>query len=176
MAAILTPFFTERLSVCSWQAAVNDSSARLGLETALVRILTPRVLLPLPPSLRLEEKAGGISAWVDARDAESDVYLVEQRSNAKLIGLLILAHEPGDGPTPKIHLGYLLAETAWGQGLATELVKGVIGALRDDGPLMLLGGVGKDNVASARVLKKAGLASSADLSTMDTDIYVKMIG
>ena len=50
--------------------------------------------MPLPPSLQLEEQNSGISSWVDARDAESDVFLVEQTNSAKLIGLLILACDP----------------------------------------------------------------------------------
>lgn len=131
--------------------------------------------MPLPPSFQLEKQNNDISSWVDARDAESDVYLVEWNNNAKLIGLLILAGDPKMEETQRIHLGYLLAETECGQGLATELVAGVVDAVSRDGPLMLLGGVAKDNPASARVLEKAGFAASRELSTQDSDIYVKLI-
>ena len=71
----------------------------------------------------------------------------------------------------RCHIGYLLAEPTWGKGYATELVTGLVEALRSEAPMTLLGGVDTKNPASARVLEKAGFRLSAELSDDETSIF-----
>lgn len=140
----------------------------------MIAVLSRAVVAHLPPPLHLNEQDAGVSAWVDARAKESDVLLVERRTDGTLIGLLLLAQEIGHDDIPTCHIGYLLAETAWGQGFASELVTGLVCAAKG-GPMRLVGGVGGSNPASARVLEKAGLVIAPELSGSDTDMYVRDI-
>jgi SAM-dependent methyltransferase len=85
--------------------------------------------------------------------------LVVEAASREPIGLLVLAEtaEPGTGLDRRI--GYLFAESAWGRGLATELVWGLIAwAGTQPGIRTLTGGVDPQNRASARVLEKCGFA------------------
>ena len=89
-----------------------------------------------------------------------------------LLGLLILVgFEEPDGVLT-VRLGYLLAENAWGKGIATELVKGFVHWCEEqDFSIQLLGGVEKENGASTSVLIKAGFEKAADLSTDQTETF-----
>lgn len=168
-------FTTERLSVRPWRPVLKDGPGRRQLEAALLALLSPHVLRHLPSPLQLDDGNGGISAWVEARSEESDVLLVADKDTGALVGLLILASDANHGQTPMLHLGYLLGEKAWGRGLGSELVAGLVAAASCDGPLILVGGVSKDNPASARVLAKAGFAVAPERATPDSDMYVRMI-
>ncbi len=171
----MDPFLTERLSVHSWQSTLGDREARRGLEIALSAILSRRVLEHLPSPLHLSGD-DDIASWVDERAEESDVFRVNWRHSSELVGLLILASDPSDSQAPELHIGYLLGEATWGQGVATELVQGLVSAAEKDGPVRLLGGVSIENPASARVLEKAGFELSPDLSTTNSHMYSKKVG
>ena len=57
----------------------------------------------------------------------------------------------------EVRLGYLLAEDAWGQGIASELVSGFVGWCREQTSVSsIAGGVALDNPASRRVMQKNG--------------------
>lgn len=58
-----------------------------------------------------------------------------------------------------VRLGYLLSESAWGQGLASELVRGFVDWCGTVEIAAILGGVERDNTASQRVLTKNGFMS-----------------
>ena len=162
-------FKTERLAVAGWGADLAEPEKRAALERELEGLLTPPVLEHLPPPLQLGE--GGVAEWVRARDAEALMFRVDEYSTGRLIGLLIVA-KGFDGSPPDVHFGYLLGEAAWGRGYATELVRGLVAACRS---VRLIGGVGKENPASARVLEKAGFLVDAELSDGETDVFVQLI-
>ncbi len=144
-------FGTERLEVVDWAPVLADAAARRRLEAELARVLTPAVLVSLPEALAMRSPVG---EWIDARAAEGRVLLVRGRAGGALLGLLILAEvAPGEA-----HLGYLLAEHAWGRGLATELVWGLVAGA---GPVRWRAGVDAGNPASARVLEKCGFREVA---------------
>ena len=172
----LDDFTTDRLAVRNWRAELADPARRMALEEALEPILTPPVLAHLPPPLQLTGSPGGVPDWVSARAAESDVARIVEVATTSLIGLLILAREIEAGEPETAHLGYLFAERSWGKGYASELLSGLVAAAQQDGrPLRLVGGVGKDNPASARVLAKAGFTIDPGASTPDTDIFTRRI-
>ncbi len=172
---ITDSFTTERLVLRNWRSDLHSPDLRRSLETTLSLILSDRVLEHLPPPLQLADTQGAVCAWITERAAESEVYLVIERANKDLVGLLILAAEPDATDCPTIHIGYLLAETAWGRGFATELVSGLVSALKGQGPVRLVGGVGTGNVASARVLQKAGFHLDHALTTPDTEMFVCLL-
>ena len=167
----ITTFETQRLKIRDWTAALADPARRSALELALRSILSPAVLAPLPPPLQLTEGPGDLAAWVDARAAESDVLSITEKATSQLVGLVILAQIPEPADQTTVHIGYLFAEVAWGQGLASEMLQGLVFATRADAPLKLLGGVDVSNPASARVLQKAGFHQDPGLSDEQTHMF-----
>ena len=161
-----------RLRVTSWRVEMESAQLRASVGAALPSILTPAVLAHLPPSFAV---TGDTDAWIDARMRESAVHSVRDRATGALLGLLILAQADTSGPVADLHLGYLLAEQAWGKGLASELLAGFVEAMKRQGCWRVLGGVARDNPASARVLEKAGFRRDPALSTADADIFARMV-
>lgn len=170
MTRSVSAFTTGRLSVEPWQASLENPTKRAALESALTALLTPAVLDHLPPSF---QRVDPINAWIEARHAESLVCLITDRASGALSGLLILA---SNAAPPSLHLGYLLAESAWGQGLATELLQGLAEAMRTGPDLTLVAGVERSNPASARVLEKAGFVVEPAFSSEDTVVYARRVG
>jgi RimJ/RimL family protein N-acetyltransferase len=69
----------------------------------------------------------------------------------KLVGSCGLADRDGE-----VELGYWLARPYWGQGLATEAARAVVGVAKALGHERLVSGHFTDNPASGRVLRKVG--------------------
>lgn len=172
MTQVVAGFDTERLQAASWKHALQYRARRRKLTEELASVLTPAVLQYLPAPLQLEGGPQAVDDWIDARNAESDVLTIRECGPSALIGLLILAPLEEPDATRTVHLGYLLAEQAWGRGYATELLQGLVEALGGQGrPATLLAGVEPGNAASARVLQKAGFHLDADLSIPGTDMF-----
>lgn len=162
-------FDTARLKVNAWADDLNGA-ARQKLIEELGGILTPEVLQHLPEPLQISNTPEAIDAWIDDRVAESDVLAVREISSSTLVGLIILATFKEQ--VLVVHLGYLLGETYWGKGLATELLRGLVGWYAKQGePAELLGGVERDNIASAKVLQKVGFERAEELSIGTTDMF-----
>ena len=71
--------------------------------------------------------------------------------------------EEGVPGRTEVRIGYLLSESAWGKGFATELVGGFVAWCRQYASLQsVAGGVERGNVASIRVLEKNGFYAVAD--------------
>ncbi len=165
-------FDTDRLRVENWNAALRDGGTRSALMAELSALLTPAVTQYLPEPMRLYEGPNEIESWVSARNDESDVFCVRNANTQEFLGLLILGASRDATGALTVRLGFLLAETAWGKGIATELVKGLVGWYeRQASPLQLLGGVEVENAASAAVLIKAGFTRAADMSSDETDTF-----
>ncbi len=171
----IDPYITKRLSVRDWRPVIEDERARVQLEAVLLAILNADVLAHLPPSLQLNEDKSDLPEWIEARAREGDVCLVETRDGGDLIGLLFLASASEAGDVPSVHIGYLLATSAWGQGIATELVAGLVDALKARAKVRLVGGVDTANPASARVLEKAGFKVDPNRAQDGVDFYVRIV-
>ena len=157
-------FETERLSVSHWSDTIAAPVARRGLVEQLPDLLTPDVIAHLPPFFDLTDQ--NIDQWIDARDAESDIYLIHETSADAIIGLMFLTPPFNND----IHLGYLLGQAAWGQGYASELLAGLLLHVQKTG-FRLLGGVGRENPASAHVLRKTGFQLVPELSDTKTEMF-----
>ena len=154
-------FSTERLSVAEW----HDLAERRALQlTDVVRaVLTQATTRALPPEWRGDFDEARAVRWIEARDAESPTLLAVDTESGGPVGLVILfeAVLPGTADRVDLRLGYVLAETAWGRGLATELVRGLVDWARSAPSIeSLTAGVADGNETSARVLVKAGFALS----------------
>jgi RimJ/RimL family protein N-acetyltransferase len=167
----LSRFTTERLDVRSWHHDVSNPQLRPALHDALRSILVHDGLAQLPPSLQLGSAPGDLADWIAARNAESDVSLVVERSSDTVIGLLILASSGQSDRSKSVHIGYLIGDRFWGRGFATEVVVGLLSVALRLGTVTLVGGVSKTNTASAHVLRKAGFQRDETLCTGETDTF-----
>ena len=167
-----TRFETERLQVKPWQTMFQDPQTRSGSKAAIKALLTPSVTQFLPEPMQLDAGSGALEAWISARNKESDVLCVRDKRNDHFLGLLILAAFPETEKSVTVRLGYFLVEKAWGQGLATELLKGLVHYCLDQRQSFeLLGGVEKANGASASVLVKAGFSLVPQQSNEQSETY-----
>lgn len=153
-----TPMFeTPRLLAKEWHSLGPDDCNATDLRSVVCTILTDRVTAPLLPAWHghytLERAAG----WIEARDREGTTFLVVSKAEREPVGL-VLSFESAreDPPGLEVRLGYLVAESAWGNGFATEMVRGFVDWCRSRDVSSVTGGVERNNVASARVLEKNG--------------------
>ena len=172
----LDAFQTERLNVQNWTSQLADPAQRAALVKALTAILTPNVLRHLPEPLHLPKGGMAVNDWITDRAAESDVMTLVDKTDGAVLGLLILAVFPEAAGGSTMHLGYLLGEQAWGKGYASELIKGLILCLQNQKePIELLGGVERENPASAKVLVKNGFEIAPEFATETSDMFRRVI-
>ncbi|MDC0737971.1 GNAT family N-acetyltransferase [Cognatishimia sp. SS12] len=173
---MIKDFETDRLRVRNWDTVLQQGAAPRWLEADLAKLLTDDVLQFLPPPLQLSEGRNQIADWVSMQTDEGDTFLVQDRHSGRVLGLLILADFKDSSGAIQLHIGYLFAQDAWGKGYATELVKGLIAAAPMGQKVTLLGGVGRNNPGSAKVLLKAGFTVDSDLSDSETEMYALPLG
>jgi ribosomal-protein-alanine N-acetyltransferase len=146
-------FVTDRLIVNEWHLFSVDDKY---MASAIAAILTPRVTQTLPEVWRGEYSEDRAAKWLDALDREAATLLVLDRSSKNPIGLIILFENSAEHSRCRVRVGYILAETAWGKGYATELLRGLVSWCRDMRISSIVGGVEQENVASQRVMEKNG--------------------
>ena len=149
-------FVTERLEVGPWHRLAGRHG--IDLAAAVGGLLTATTTAALPDDWRGDFDADRAQRWVVARDAESPTLLVVDRATGQPLGMVILFEVAGDDDgAVEVRLGYVLGESAWGRGLATELVGGLVRWARGrPGIGSLSGGVAVGNEASAKVLRRNG--------------------
>jgi len=165
-------FLTERLEVQHWRVLLDCLTGRQVLICELSTILTPQVFRDLPESLHLIKDVDAISLWIEDRAAECEVLTIRSRLDNELVGLLITAPFPEADGRVTFHLCYLIGEAYWGRGYASELVQGFVDWHRRLGTRgQLRGGVVPTNVASMRVMEKAGFERLPHLSCQATEMF-----
>jgi RimJ/RimL family protein N-acetyltransferase len=151
-------FETHRLRVDAWHAAAPADGSGPALPDVVVSLLSPAVTRALPVEWQGSYSRSRAEAWIAERDADGPTLLALERSSRNATGLVIL-HESdaADGSGVDVHLGYVLAESAWGQGLGSELVEGLVSWCRGQPEIhTLIAGVAAENPASVRILEKNG--------------------
>ena len=151
-------FNTDRLTVFEWHSRADLSRSEQDLARVVTAIMTEPVTRSLPPGWQGPYDLDRAEAWIAERDQEGPTLLVVERATGEAVGLVILFEFASDEPAGvDVRLGYMLAESAWGRGLASELIAGFVEWCRSSGQIRsLAGGVASDNPASARVLEKNG--------------------
>ncbi|MCH7790536.1 MAG: GNAT family N-acetyltransferase [Acidobacteria bacterium] len=149
-------FETDRLRVGEWHSVANQQS--LDLVRAVAGILTEESTRALPAQWHGEYSLDRCRAWIDERDGESPTLLVLDSQSSDPLGLVILFETAvSEGSLIDLRIGYLFDEAVWGNGLASEVVGGLVGWARSQPRIQTLtGGVTRSNPASARVLAKNG--------------------
>ncbi|AOE50917.1 GNAT family N-acetyltransferase [Kangiella sediminilitoris] len=149
----MTPaYVTPRLSVFE---LTSDTGQREVSEllSRLPKLLTPAVTENLPPHFHDITSDTDAQAWYDRMMSESRLFIVKENDKDSIIGLLFASTEHPHN----VHIGYLLGEHYWGQGLASELLQGFIQHVtKTENWTTLVGGVDKHNKASSRLLTKLG--------------------
>lgn len=159
-------FETERLVVCDWQPSLVGPG-RPQLDDAVGRILTPAVLAALPPAA--QDLSKGVAFWIDRQATHARGLTVCDRQTGYVIGLGLLM----EADNAAVNVGYLFDESVWGQGIASEMLSGLINHLRHSGVRQLFAGVAQDNLASARVLTKCGFVA-LDSQQNDQTLHFQM--
>ncbi len=138
-------FQSDRLAI----APLVVADARIAATAGFV---TKAVTAHLPARLQIEGPVDA-EAWIDLLSEGGEVHSVDLEGD--LVGFLTLHWQGSD----QVMVGYLFAENAWGRGLASELVRGLVAHLQGLGWRgRVTGGVARDNPASAAVLLKAGFS------------------
>lgn len=138
---------------------------RQDLPALVVDLMTEPVTRSLPPSWRGEYTLDRATEWIAERDSAGATLIIIERSTNEAVGLIMLFESANDAGTNGIdvRLGYLLAEPAWGKGIASEPIEGFIGWCRTQVAIYsVAGGMALDNPASARVLERNGFRPIVD--------------
>lgn len=127
-------------------------------------MLTTSTTRSLPEALHGDFSIDRARLWIHERDQESPTLLVIDRQSRSPVGLLILFEVPlADDGGVDLRVGYLLAESFWGQGLGSELVAGLVTWSRSQDSIRTLSaGVEAKNQASRRILVKNGFTQVTD--------------
>jgi len=165
-------YSTERLLVNEWHSMSSDDWHQQELAVVVKNILTPEVTQSLPPAWQGNYTHERASHWIKERDEEGTTLLVTEKSTRTAIGFIILFNS-ADGRD--IRLGYLLAETAWGKGIASELIRGFVGWCKINAISSVTGGVESDNAASKRVLEKNGFVAEHHSDNKSEQMFVLRI-
>lgn len=95
-------------------------------------------------------------------------FVMIEKTTKKTVGYCVLRYFDDDHPdlNGKIEIGYTLDEPFWGKGYATEAVNALIKFGFDQCHFnRILATILPDNIASQKVVKKAGMVYIGDLET-----------
>lgn len=144
-----------------------SASERAELITQIPEILSPCVVESLPPHFQGIHSSDLAETWLDRMLSESRLLLVRTLDNT-LIGFLFIFSENNRDA----HIGYLLSEIFWGQGLATELLENFIAVVSEKGLWStLIGGVESSNTASISLLKKLNFVEQTESDSQSETLF-----
>lgn len=165
-------FKTERLIVKEWHSFSSDEWMVEDLAAVVVSLLTPNVTRSLPEAWQGRYTFDRARRLVHNRDREGATLLVVDESSKAPIGLVILTEiDIGDDGATEVCLGYLIAESFWGKGLASELVRGFVEWCRGAKIEAIVAGVARDNAPSRRVLEKNGFLIMGDTQEAEQQFF-----
>ncbi|MBT3051919.1 MAG: GNAT family N-acetyltransferase [Candidatus Thiodiazotropha sp. (ex Codakia orbicularis)] len=162
-------YSTDRLLVSEWHSIAPNEWNQVGLDAVVLNTLTPRVTQSLPPVWQGAYTLERANHWINERDKEGVTLIVVDKSSLDAIGFVILFESSN---YKDLRLGYLLKESAWGKGFASELIQGLVEWSTNKGISSITGGVDVDNIASKRVLEKNGFINESDINGSEEHMYV----
>jgi len=147
VALYLSTLRLNLIELRSEEAFVEDA-----LIAAIPSILTEAVVASLPPYFHGVRNTAEAKSWLSKMRSESRLFVIKDKGDACL-GFVFVSNTD----KAEKHLGYLLAQEYWGKGLASEVLHAFIKrAEQIESWQILVGGVDKDNLASAKLLLKLG--------------------
>ena len=165
-------FETPRLRVVDWHSLSSVPERGSRLPEIVRDFLTPLVTAQLPETWQGPYSEQRAIDWIRDRDAEGTQLLAISCESHEPIGLLLLSETAGASqPPPELRLGYLIAESEWGKGFASELIRGLIDWAGDRSFGSIIAGVSAGNLPSVRVLEKCGFSRDDDQSPGGTELF-----
>ena len=144
------PIQTDRLRIEPFQSSDRDAAERLFRQRRLWKYNPPR------PRTRRGRRARLDLYMSTQRERGFSLWALRERESGELVGDCGLMPSRWQGP--QIEVAFRISTALWGRGLATEAVAAVLEAgLHDLGIAEIFGRVRLDNVASLRVMEKAGM-------------------
>lgn len=140
---------TERLKMKPFAAEDQKDMVRLLTDSVIKRTY-------MIPDYDSEEKIIRLFERMKALSYEEDRFVRGIYLSDKVIGMVNDVGIDGE----KIEVGYMLDPEYYNQGYGTEMLKGVITYLFDRGFEEVLAGAFEDNIASRRVMEKAGMVQT----------------
>ncbi|WP_051560072.1 GNAT family N-acetyltransferase [Marinobacterium jannaschii] len=168
-------YLTDRLLVKEWHSFASDEWRDQDLAVIVKGILTPRVTHSLPPSWQGSYTLERAEAWIAERDDEGVALLAIEKSSGNAIGIILLFEAAKDKDGSDLRLGYMLGESSWRKGFASELVNGFVAWCQDNKIKSVTGGVERDSIASRRVLEKCGFMHTASDERSGDQLFVLKI-
>lgn len=156
-------FKTQRTIIKPWRVLEESQLSKFKLLEEVKSILSPNVVKDLPDSWQHLYGLEEIEEWVKEQNKECYFYGIEYSESNELIGLLFLYSENEDerNPTLDLRLGYLLKESKWGKGLASEIIKALVFWSKEQKVIgSISGGVEIGNMGSIKVFEKNGFVKS----------------
>jgi len=146
---------TERLHVLPWKEYADSAEKVLAFAELVTEILSPEVTKDLPAGWQQIITSADAKQWVQERDEESSLLLIQDQSSQSIIGLMFLHESESDDSSIEVRLGYLISQEHWGMGYATELIKGLVHWCKGIEKIKSIsGGVESANIGSIKVLEK----------------------
>ncbi|AOW19986.1 GNAT family N-acetyltransferase [Urechidicola croceus] len=90
--------------------------------------------------------------FYDKKDNDFWIYAVERKIENKFVGTIAFVKDSNNDD----EIGYRFLEKYWGNGYGTEIVEGMIEYCKKNGFKKLVACVANDNIASDKIIKKAG--------------------
>jgi len=151
---LMFTYQTTRLSVDE----VFSDTQETEILASITELLTPKVVESLPPYFRNVNSISEAQEWLKKMVSESRLFMVKDTDTNTIIGFVFVFV----GNNADAHIGYLLGESYWGKGYATELLKGLIDFIKHENKIMrLIAGVATNNIVSSKLLHKLGFLKSA---------------
>jgi len=149
-------YHTKRLHVLPWKEYADSTKKILAFAELVTEILSPEVTKDLPSGWQQIITPADAKQWVEERDEESSLLIIQDQSSKAIIGLMFLHESESDDSSIEVRLGYLIAEKHWGKGYATELVQGLVHWCKSIEKIKSIsGGVESGNIGSIKVLERS---------------------
>lgn len=157
---------TERLVLRQFTADGADLLIELDSDPEVMRYLTggePSV----PPSVVRERVIPNVLATYERWEGRFGLLAAYEKDSGDFIGWFQLRPER-EGPLDEVELGYRLRRDAWGKGHATEAARALLRkGFSELGLRVVWGETMGVNVASQKVMEKAGMSVVAEIPTPD---------
>lgn len=102
-------------------------------------------------------------------------WAVYSKHENKFLGISVVIHIELRPEHGKYEIGYRLAQSAWGKGYATEIAKALVAYCFNDLNLSeIFGTTNPDNIASQKVLMKAGLTCIGEAPYYEGSTFFKL--
>lgn len=124
-----------------------------NLLECIIELFTPSVVLNLPSYFHKIKSLADAKTWFDRMNSESSLFVIKHNESNKIMGFIFAFVEN----ERDAHIGYLLGESYWKQGYASEVLKGfLLNAKKQKKWNKLIAGVDSNNEVSSKLLLKTG--------------------